>query len=219
MICIRNISKFYNSKDLKYRALYNVSFSIKSGEYVIIHGKEGSGKTTLLNILGCIDKFDDGDYIFESKSITCMSDFELSRFRNNNFGFVFGHTKLIPQFNLFRNVELPLLYSNYSKKEREKIVLKCLDMMMLLKYKYDYAEDVPRGIRQKICLARALVNGARIILSDELTEFLNEDNLNEIIEIFNDLNKKGFTIIVVSKLIEKFNNANRIINLNDGIVV
>ena len=219
MISFRNISKFYINKNLKYRALYNVSFDINFGDYVLISGEVGCGKTTLLNVLGCIDKYDEGEYIFGSKNISSMNDFELSKLRNENFGFVFEYTKLIPELNLFENVELPLLYSRDFKKDRKKRVLECLDMIGLEKYKYSYVNEVSKEFRQKICIARALVGGAKIILADEPTKFLDEGSSQEILNIFYDLNRSGFTVIVSGNKVSDFIKVNKIINLNDGILV
>ena len=132
---------------------------------------------------------------------------------------MFEYTKLIPELNLFENVELPLLYSRDFKKDRKKRVLECLDMIGLEKYKYSYVNEVSKECRQKICIARALVGGAKIILADEPTKFLDEGSSQEILNIFYDLNRSGFTVIVSGNKVSDFIKVNKIINLNDGILV
>lgn len=218
MIRLQNVTKFYKHKNLKYRALYNISFDINPGERILIKGKSGSGKTTLLNILGCIDGFDYGEYIFDNEDITNKNDFELSKLRNRNFGFISNKFGLIRELNVFENVALPLLYSNILRKEKKERVDKYLSFLCLDKYKYFNVNDLSRKDQYKIYIARALVGGGNIIIADEPEKFLDYDDVKEVFHILSRLSKQGLTLIISGTNMVDHMKVDKVISLKDGMI-
>ncbi len=218
MMSLKNITKFYKDGNLEYRALYNISFDIDYGEYVFIYGGSGSGKTTLLNILGCMDTFDYGKYTFCDMDIGNKKDIELSRLRNEKFGFISNSIKLIPELNLFENVGIPLLYSKFSKEEKRERILKYLSMFSIEKYKYLSIDSLCKKDKQMACIARALVGGAKIIIGDEPCKYLERSDCKEIFEILFSLNKQGITLIISGAELNPYLDVGKVINLRDGMM-
>lgn len=218
MISLRNITKFYKYGSLEYRALYNISFDVDCGEYVFICGGSGSGKTTLLNILGCMDTFDYGEYIFSNMSIANKKDIELSKLRNEEFGFISNSIRLIPELNLFENVGIPLLYSRFSKEEKRERILKYLSMFSIDKYKYLPIDSLCKKDKQIACIARALVGGAKVIIGDEPCKYLEKSDYGEIFDILISLNKQGITLIISGSELNSYSDGSKVINLRDGMM-
>ena len=220
LIELKDIQKYYPLGKNTLHVLKSINLEIKSGEFLMIMGKSGSGKTTLLNILGFLDTFSDGKYLFKGNDVTDLTEKERSKFRNKNIGFVFQQFNLIPNLNIYKNVELPMIYSNiYSKEEREFIIKEKLKVVGLLDKIYQKPLELSGGQQQRITIARALVNDPDIIFADEPTGALDTDTSIDIMDLLKDLNKKGKTIIMVTHDNDLIKYASKVINLKDGIVV
>lgn len=220
LIEVKNVTKVFKSGEVETVALRGVSFSVEKGEFVAIVGPSGSGKSTLLHILGCLDKPTSGQYFFEGRDISTLSDNELAEIRKKKIGFVFQQFNLLPRATVLRNVTLPLVYANVPEREREKIAKKCLlDAGLEEKRFHHFSNQLSGGEMQRVAIARALVNDPLLILADEPTGNLDSKTGEKILETFENLNKKGRTIILVTH--EKYiaQRAKRIISLKDGEIV
>ncbi len=212
MIEIKNGKKFYVHKNIKYRALYDISFKINEGDYVFIKGKKYSGKTTILNILGGINKLDEGEYFFNNVNLNNLSNKEFYKLTNKNFSYVAMEHGLINELNLFENIEIPLIYLKVPKIERKKIIFKNLELLNLGKLAYESVKGLSLIDIQKSCICRAISKGGNIILFDDLV--LN----NEILDMIFYLNKIGFTIISTGENLIKEIKANNIVHIRDGMI-
>lgn len=218
LIKLQNIQKYYKVGKEKLHVLKSINLDIESGEFVMIMGKSGSGKTTLLNILGFLDRFDEGSYIFEGEDVTNLSENQRSIFRNRHIGFVFQQFNLVETLNIYQNVELPLIYDGRCKKrERESIINKSLEAVGLL----DKAKQLPLqlsgGQQQRIAIARALVNNPQVIFADEPTGALDSETSEDIMNLLKKLNEEGKTIIMVTHDIDMTRYATKVIRLRDGV--
>ncbi|MDU7903966.1 MAG: ABC transporter ATP-binding protein [Peptostreptococcaceae bacterium] len=215
---LNNIQKYYGLGKNRLHVLKSLSLEIKHGDFVMIMGKSGSGKTTLLNILGFLDKFDEGEYIFDGKDVTNLTEVERSHFRNKNIGFIFQQFHLINNLNIYQNIELPLLYDNrLCKKERIKKVKDNLDMVGLSDKINQFPNELSGGQQQRISIARALINDPQLIFADEPTGALDTNTSNEIMNILESLNKEGKTIIMVTHDPDLVKYATKVVYLKDGI--
>ncbi|CZR96909.1 MULTISPECIES: ABC transporter ATP-binding protein [unclassified Clostridioides] len=218
LIKLENIQKYYKVGKDELHVLKSLNLEIDSGEFVMIMGKSGSGKTTLLNILGFLDVFDEGRYIFDGTDVTNLSENERSVFRNINIGFVFQQFNLIETLNVYQNVELPLIYNKALKKsEREEIVedkLKSVGLLDKLKQK---PLQLSGGQQQRVAIARCLANDPQIIFADEPTGALDSETSKEIMELLTKLNEQGKTIIMVTHDQDLTKYATKVIRLKDGV--
>lgn len=220
MIEAKNITKVYQSGDVETKVLKNISFSIKEGEFVAIIGPSGSGKSTLMHILGCLDAPTSGQYFFEGKDVSKLSDDELADIRKKKIGFVFQSFNLLPRATVFRNVVLPLAYANISKDRREEITRKALFGAGLdEKHFHHLSNQLSGGEMQRVAIARALVNNPTIILADEPTGNLDSKTGEIVLETFQNLNRQGKTIILITH--EKYiaEHAKRKIYIKDGEII
>lgn len=220
IIQLKNIEKYYPiGKDMLH-VLKSINLEIKKGDFLMIVGQSGSGKTTLLNILGFLDRFDKGNYLYKGEDVTNLSEKERSRFRNINIGFVFQQFNLIPTLDIYKNVELPMIYNKrYSKDEKDKRIKERLDEVGLLDKIHQKPLELSGGQQQRITIARALVNDPDIIFADEPTGALDTDTSTDIMELLKELNKKGKTIIMVTHEPDLLKYATKVIRLKDGVVV
>lgn len=217
---LKNINKFYKVGKEKAHILKSINLNIKKGEFVMIMGKSGSGKTTLLNILGFLDKFDEGEYIFNNKDVTRLNESERSNFRNLNIGFIFQQFNLINTLNIYQNVELPMIYNNkYSKQEKKEQIENNLSIVGLLDKIKQKPVQLSGGQQQRVAIARALVNDPEIIFADEPTGSLDSDTGIEIMELLKELNKQGKTIIMVTHDEDLTKYASKVIKLKDGLIM
>ena len=217
---LKNINKFYKVGKEKAHILKSINLNIKKGEFVMIMGKSGSGKTTLLNILGFLDKFDEGEYIFNNKDVTRLNESERSNFRNLNIGFIFQQFNLINTLNIYQNVELPMIYNNkYSKQEKKAQIENNLSIVGLLDKIKQKPVQLSGGQQQRVAIARALVNDPEIIFADEPTGSLDSDTGIEIMELLKELNKQGKTIIMVTHDEDLTKYASKVIKLKDGLIM
>lgn len=217
---LKNINKFYKVGKEKVHILKSINLNIKKGEFVMIMGKSGSGKTTLLNILGFLDKFDEGEYIFNNQDVTRLNESERSNFRNLNIGFIFQQFNLINTLNIYQNVELPMIYNNkYSKQEKKEQIENNLSIVGLLDKIKQKPVQLSGGQQQRVAIARALVNDPEIIFADEPTGSLDSDTGIEIMELLKELNKQGKTIIMVTHDEDLTKYASKVIKLKDGLIM
>lgn len=220
VIELKNLQKRYKVGKEKLHVLKSINLTINQGEFVMIMGKSGSGKTTLLNILGFLDKFDDGSYFFEYKNVTNLNENKRSEFRNTNIGFVFQQFNLVETLNVFQNVELPMIYnSKFSKKERKERVEKNLKVVGILDKVKQKPLQLSGGQQQRVAIARALVNDPQIIFADEPTGALDSETGIEIMNLLKSLNDSGKTVIMVTHDPDLTHYATKLINLKDGAIV
>ncbi|MDB0441495.1 ABC transporter ATP-binding protein [Clostridioides difficile] len=218
LIKLENIQKYYKVGKDELHVLKSLNLEIESGEFVMIMGKSGSGKTTLLNILGFLDVFDEGRYIFDGTDVTNLSENERSVFRNVNIGFVFQQFNLIETLNIYQNVELPLIYNKILKKsEREDIVKSKLKSVGLLDKIKQKPLQLSGGQQQRVAIARCLANDPQIIFADEPTGALDSETSREIMELLTELNEQGKTIIMVTHDQDLTKYATKVIRLKDGV--
>ncbi|HBG5344751.1 TPA: ABC transporter ATP-binding protein [Clostridioides difficile] len=218
LIKLENIQKYYKVGKDELHVLKSLNLEIESGEFVMIMGKSGSGKTTLLNILGFLDVFEKGRYIFDGTDVTNLSENERSVFRNINIGFVFQQFNLIETLNVYQNVELPLIYNKSLKKsDREKIVKDKLNSVGLLDKLKQKPLQLSGGQQQRVAIARCLANDPQIIFADEPTGALDSETSREIMELLTKLNKQGKTIIMVTHDQDLTKYATKVIRLKDGV--
>ena len=213
-----SISKRYVMGEEVIDALKDVTISVKKGEYVAFMGPSGSGKSTLMNIVGCLDTPSTGKYILNGQDVSEMSENELAAVRNKEIGFVFQTFNLLPRQSALENVALPLIYAGYSKKERTEIAMKTLKGVGLDNRALHKPNELSGGQRQRVAVARALVNDPSILLADEPTGNLDTKTSYEIMDLFDQLHKKGNTIVMVTHEDDIVQYAHRIIRLRDGVV-
>jgi putative ABC transport system ATP-binding protein len=220
MIECKNIAKIYRNGEVETHALKNVSFKINDGEFVAIIGPSGSGKSTLMHILGCLDTPSSGEYIFEGKDVSKLSDDELAELRRNEIGFVFQMFNLLPRATVLRNVMLPLIYAGVPLQEREEKAKKALtESAFPQEFWYHISNQLSGGMQQRVAIARALVNNPRLILADEPTGNLDSKTGDIVLQTLENLNKKGHTLVIVTHELYIARYARRIIALRDGEIV
>ncbi len=218
---IRNLKREFIMGSETVRALKGVSFDIGAGEFVTIMGSSGSGKTTMLNILGCLDKPTDGEYILDGNNIKSLNKNELARLRNRKIGFVFQSYNLLPRTSALENVELPLLYnSGISARQRHEKALWALESVKLADRLHHTPSQLSGGQQQRVAIARALVNEPVMLLADEATGNLDSRTSYEIMALMQDLNtSQGKTIIFVTHEPDIASFSSRTVMLRDGKVV
>lgn len=218
MIQLKNISKIYGKADsLQVFALDNTSLIINKGEFVAIIGTSGSGKTTMMNILGLLDRPTSGEYYFENKEVSTLSDNERAAIRSKKIGFVFQKFHLLPKTTAIENVELPLIYTDV--KDTRSLAIEALNKVGLSERVKHRSNELSSGQQQRVAIARALVNNPDIILGDEPTGNLDSKTSLEIVGIFQELNKSGKTVILITHQQNIAEHANRIIRIQDGKIV
>ncbi len=218
LISIKHLKKTYKIGDEIIEALKDVSISIYKNEYVALMGPSGSGKSTLMNMLGCLDSPTSGEYILNNLSVAQMSDNQLAEVRNKEIGFVFQTFNLLPRASTLDNVALPLVYAGYSKIDRTARAKEVLESVGLGNRMNHKPNELSGGQRQRVAIARALVNKPAIILADEPTGNLDSKTSVEIMGLFEEIHKKGNTIILVTHEEDIALHAHRIIRLKDGLV-
>lgn len=220
MIKLEQINKYYALEEEKLHVLKNINFEIKEKEFVAVMGPSGSGKSTLINLIGFIDKKFEGTYLFEGKEITDFSDKELSAIRNQSVGFVFQNFSLIENNTVFENVELPLLYNGSAYTDTKKRVQEVLAKVGLADKGNKYPKQLSGGQQQRVAIARSIVNSPRFIIADEPTGALDSKTSEDIMQLFQDLNKQeGVTIILVTHNPEMISYCDRLIRFKDGAIV
>lgn len=217
--CI-HLSKIYESGDSKTVALDDVSFKIEDGEYVAIMGPSGSGKSTLMHLLGALDTPTSGQYLLDTVDISTMTDDQLADIRKDKIGFVFQAFNLLPRATVLRNVMLPLMYSEVPKEKREAIARKALANVGMEPARfYHLSNQISGGQMQRVAIARALVANPSLILADEPTGNLDTKTGEIVLATFEDLNKQGRTIVLITHEQDVADHAHRIIHVRDGKIL
>lgn len=216
MIRTEGITKLYKNGDNQVCALLDVDLNIPRGEFIAIMGPSGSGKSTLMNILGCLDKPSKGDYYLDGKKVSSMDNRELAVIRNRKIGFVFQNFNLLPRINTLRNVEIPMIYGGISPVKRRSIAMGALEEVGLGDRWHHLPNELSGGQKQRVAIARAFVNSPMILLADEPTGNLDTKSGEEIMKIFERLNRQGVTILLVTHEEEIAKYANRVLIFRDG---
>ncbi|MDN5331511.1 MAG: putative transport system ATP-binding protein [Tepidanaerobacteraceae bacterium] len=219
LIELKDIYKSYGKGKNELQILKGINLKIDEGEYVSIVGPSGSGKTTLMNIIGMIDVPTSGEYIFEGKPVSKLSEGELARIRNRKIGFVFQSFNLIPEMNALENVELPLIYAGVRPSERKRRSQELLSLMGLSDRLNHRPSELSGGQQQRVAIARALATDPPIILADEPTGNLDSKAGSEVIKILESLNGEGKTVILITHDREIASRARRRIEIRDGVII
>ena len=219
IITVDKVNKTYKNGSLELQVLKNISFKVDKGEFLAIMGSSGSGKSTMMNILACLDSQYEGTYILDGIDISRLTENQLSEIRNKKIGFIFQSFNLLPRLSALENVELPLVYSSVSKAERHKRAAELLEMVGLKDRMHHKPNELSGGQRQRVAIARALVNDPSIILADEPTGNLDSKSEEEIIEILQELNRTGKTIVIVTHEPNIGDIAQRKIVFKDGEII
>ena len=219
MIQTINLTKIFRTEMVETKALSDVSFDAKKGEFVAIMGPSGCGKSTLLNILGLLDTSDSGQYYFDGVEVTAFTEKQRTNLRKGNIGFIFQSFNLIDDLNIYENVELPLLALNVAVSSRRQKVEEILDYMKIGHRKNHFPRQLSGGQQQRAAIARALVTNPKLILADEPTGNLDSSNGEQVMQLLEELNGQGTTIIMVTHSINHAERAHRIVNLFDGHLV
>jgi putative ABC transport system ATP-binding protein len=220
LIEVKDITKVYRMGDIEVNALRGISVEINKGEFVAIMGASGSGKSTFMNIIGCLDRPTQGEYLLEGINVNSLSRNELAELRNKKIGFIFQSFNILSRTSAIENVELPLLYNNsVSNKDRKERAYNALKSVGLADRANSLPNQLSGGQQQRVAIARALVNEPIVIMADEPTGNLDSRTSYEIMEIFQRLNEKGSTIVMVTHEpdISQFANSN--IVFKDGKII
>lgn len=218
LIQLENISVEYGKRNSKLLALKQINFSVEQGEFVAIMGKSGCGKTTLLNVLGTLLAPKEGSYKFAGSSVLDMNERKKALFRNENMGFVVQHFALVSDMTIFENVALPFTYQKISRAEIRKRVEKILTELDIFDQKNKYPHELSGGQNQRAAIARAIVTKPKLILADEPTGALDEENGNMIMDILEKFHQKGVTIVMVTHDADLANRASRIVQIREGMI-
>lgn len=216
VIRLRSLTKRYGIGDAEQTVLNNLDLTIEKGEFIAIMGPSGCGKTTLLNILGLLDRADDGDYLLDDRNVKSLSGRRHAHIRSTQIGFVFQNFNLVPRLNVIENVALPLTYKGIRKTKRLQAASKMLKTFHLSEREYYMPWQLSGGQTQRVAIARALVNDPSIILADEPTGNLDSRSSHVIMEELSDIHKRGNTIIMVTHNPALTTYASRVITMLDG---
>jgi putative ABC transport system ATP-binding protein len=218
VIEVRCLNKIYQGA-VSFHALHDLDLKIMPGEMIAIMGSSGSGKSTLMNILGCLDRLTSGEYKLQGRSIAAYNDNELALIRNRFLGFVFQNFNLLPRYSALKNVELPLQYSSVSNREREKRATEALQRVGLGSKLSNRPNELSGGQKQRVAVARALVNRPAIIMADEPTGALDTHTGRDIMRLFQQLNREGITLIIVTHEPEIASYCQRVLRMQDGRLI
>ena len=219
IIEIRDVIKRYGDGEAAIYALAGVSMTISPGDYVAIMGPSGSGKSTLMNILGALDEVTSGDYLLDGINISQLGERELSIVRGRKIGFVFQSFNLIPRMNALSNVELPLAYQGLKSKERRIRALKALELVGLSDRLKHEPNELSGGQQQRVAVARALVTRPSLLLADEPTGALDSKSTSDLLDLFDQVNRAGRTVVVITHEAEVAARAKRVVSMRDGKII
>jgi putative ABC transport system ATP-binding protein len=219
MIELSNIHRDFLVGDQQVHALDGVNVRVEDGEYISIMGPSGSGKSTLLNVLGLLDRPNEGRYLLDGRETTSLSDDELAHTRARKIGFIFQSFHLVPRLTAFENVELPMVLAGIVPAERRQRVQKLLDELSLTDRGHHVPNQLSGGQRQRVAIARAMVMQPTVLLADEPTGNLDQKSGDDVLAAIEALNGKGITLIVVTHDLEIADRAHRNVRMRDGRVV
>jgi len=219
MIKTNQLSKVFRTYEVETTALNDVELEVAPGEFIAIMGPSGCGKSTLLNILGLLDNPTKGKYHFDKLDVSAYRENKRTDIRKGNIGFVFQSFNLIDELNVYENVEMPLMYLKMSKKERKKKVETILERMKIGHRKRHFPQQLSGGQQQRVAIARAVVANPKLILADEPTGNLDSKNGIEVMNLLQELNHEGTTVIMVTHSERDAEYAHRLINLLDGQII
>ena len=216
----KSLQKIYTTRfgGNQVKALSNVSFSVEQGEYVAIMGESGSGKTTLLNILAALDKPTNGEVLLDGKSLSSIKEKEISAFRRDNIGFVFQDFNLLDTFSIQDNIFLPLVLAGKNHKEMKSRLMPIAKKLGITDLLVKYPYEVSGGQKQRAAVARALIIYPKLVLADEPTGALDSRSTDGLLHVFNDINRDGQTILMVTHSTKAASHASRVLFIKDGEV-
>ncbi len=217
MLEMRQVSKVYRTAMVETHALRSLDLHVREGEFVAVTGPSGSGKTTFLNIAGLLEAFDSGDYLLDGENVRGLSDDARSRLRNRKIGFIFQGFNLIPDLNLFDNVDVPLRYRGLPAAERRQRIEKALSQVGLASRMHHYPSELSGGQQQRVAIARALAGEPRLLLADEPTGNLDSQMARGVMELLEQINAEGTTIVMVTHDPELAARAQRNVHIVDGV--
>lgn len=216
MIQLKNLSKVFRTELIETHALRAIELLVNEGEFVALTGPSGSGKSTLLNVLGTLEHFDEGDYLLDGQSVKGLSDRQLSALRNEKIGFIFQGFNLIKDYSLLDNIELPLRYRGMKTSERKRRALEALELVGLGARKDYHPSQLSGGQQQRVAIARAIAGQPRILLADEPTGNLDSLMARQVMELLEQINQQGCTILMVTHDPDQARRASRQVQIVDG---
>lgn len=219
LIEMSDIHKYFKNGDSIFEALKGINLTVKQGEFLGVLGPSGSGKSTLMNILGCMDRFDAGKYRLLGQDVNELTPAQQTVMRNRLIGFVFQKYFLIQKYTVLQNVMMPLLVRGVSHKEAEMLALKQLYMLDMEEKIYNKPNQLSGGQQQRTAIARALVGSPKILLADEPTGALDMNTGKEVLKLFENINKMGHTVIMITHDLNVASHTKRIVKINDGMLI
>lgn len=219
MLTLENVTKIYKGDLFETKALQDVSLTVEQGEFVAIMGESGSGKTTLLNIIGGMDVLSSGKYYLQDIAVHECKPAKLDRVRKQHISFIFQHFALMEEYNVFENIEAPLLARNVRKSVRKKKIRECAEKLGIEELLDKYPSQISGGQKQRVAFARALVVDNPVILADEPTGALDEENTKKVMALFEALHNDGKTIVLITHDDKVANYADRIVKIRDGKII
>ncbi|WP_194190762.1 ABC transporter ATP-binding protein [Clostridium chrysemydis] len=218
VIKIENVNKTYHMGDETLHVLNDITLTVQKGDFISIVGPSGSGKSTFMNFIGCLDKVDSGTYILDGFDVLTLSDNKLSEIRNKKIGFIFQQFNLLPKLSALENVELPLIYSGISSKERLTRARNALEKVGLKEREKHLPTQLSGGQQQRVAIARAICTNPEILLCDEPTGALDTKTSKDIMNLIKSLNEEGRTVVMITHDMEVAKKAKRIIRIKDGVL-
>ncbi len=219
LIEARDLRRVYNLDAGRVVALDGVSLDIDQGDFVAVMGPSGSGKSTFMNLIGCLDRPSAGQYRLAGTAVESLDADGLARLRNRQIGFVFQQFNLLPRIDALGNVELPMIYAGFDRKTRREQALRSLSRVGLAERAHHRPMQLSGGQQQRVAIARALVNSPSLLLADEPTGALDSRTANEILSLFQELNREGVTIVLVTHDAEVGRHAHRLVRFRDGRLI
>ena len=213
---LRHINKIYGSGDTEVRAVNDLSLTVESGDYLAVMGASGSGKSTAMNILGCLDRPSSGSYVLQGQAVEGLGDDDLAGLRNSCLGFVFQQFHLLGHLSALENVELPMIYANVPADERRRRATEALQRVGLGERLRNRPNQLSGGQQQRVAIARAIINRPALLLADEPTGALDSETTRDVLEIFDQLNGDGMTVVLVTHEHDVAERAKRVLLFRDG---